>query len=261
MGDDHGVSILGAAVHRSRVCTAHDLQCMQHGTTVLHWDPVTSHFAPVVLRLESDARLLSWTRPSWSSLRTTLAATTAVPDYAFTADSSRNFRGMTPALSARYQNSASYRVEEFEDGFVDLMTVKDFTVGCGPAIDVSGVAKLYATGRAAIERSRSCFSLLFGAAMTDNRSVTFVMPERVAGLWRRGLGRLVRAAHLHNKKCGDRRMHWLKDQYLQLYFEGGRCRGPSAADAIRVNSLQILFTFYYFVHCLLNNCLNFMLAL
>lgn len=32
----------------------------------------------------------------------------------------------------------------------------------------------------------------------------------------------------------DRRLVWLKEQYLQLYYEDGRCLAPTMADAIRV---------------------------
>ena len=33
----------------------------------------------------------------------------------------------------------------------------------------------------------------------------------------------------------DRRLFWLKEQHLQLYFEDGRCLAPTMADAIRVS--------------------------
>jgi hypothetical protein len=44
----------------------------------------------------------------------------------------------------------------------------------------------------------------------------------------------------------DRRMSWLKEQYLQLYFEE-LCGGPMTADAIRVIEAPILplNPFYY----------------
>jgi len=127
-----------------------------------------------------------------------------------------------------------YRVDEFDDGYVDLTIVKDFTVGCGAAVDVSNIAKLQTAGRTVIMRADNCFTLLFGTCVTDNRTVEFLMPPRVAGTWQRGLGRLVRAVHRHNKGCTDRRLYWLKEQFLQLYFYEGRCHGPTLVEAMRV---------------------------
>jgi len=65
VGNDHRVSGLSD----SRL-SHHDLQCMQHGTTVVRWDSNGHVPATVVLlRLENDGRTLSWTRPVWGSLR------------------------------------------------------------------------------------------------------------------------------------------------------------------------------------------------
>lgn len=38
----------------------------------------------------------------------------------------------------------------------------------------------------------------------------------------------------------DRRVFWLKEQYLQLFFEEGHCLAPTMADAIRVSFSYIL---------------------
>jgi hypothetical protein len=40
----------------------------------------------------------------------------------------------------------------------------------------------------------------------------------------------------------DRRMLWLKEQYLQLYFEESCC-GPMTADAIRVGNICLLIEY------------------
>jgi len=45
----------------------------------------------------------------------------------------------------------------------------------------------------------------------------------------------------------DRRMLWLKEQYLQLYFEESCC-GPMTADAIRVGNICLLIE--YLLCCL-----------
>lgn len=37
----------------------------------------------------------------------------------------------------------------------------------------------------------------------------------------------------------DRRLFWLKEQYLQLFYEEGKCLAPTMADAIRVTEKNI----------------------
>lgn len=51
-------------------------------------------------------------------------------------------------------------------------------------------------------------------------------------MWYAGLGWLIKGIS-RQLRLSDRRILWLKDQYLQLYYEDGCCCGPLAADAIR----------------------------
>jgi len=166
---------------------------------------------------------------------------------------------MTSSLAARYQGSLPYRIDEFEDGFLDLMTVKDFTVGTGSAVDLYSIAKLQANAKMTVAKSNNCFTLLFGMSVTDNRTVEFVMPPCVASLWRRGLSMLVREAFRHNRRSSDRRMFWLKEQFLQLYFDGSRCHGPTAVEAMKVYKFRlelpdfVILSFHVFVIFVLYN--------
>lgn len=185
---------------------------------------------------------------------------------------------ITPALACRYQLQQLYRTDEFDDGFVDLAIVKDFTVGTGHPADVVALTLPSVTGQQAtrggrqnastssgsgtggaatgsgiqtssyvaqsISRSSNCLSLLFGIGMADNRTVEFVAPVNSARIWQRGLSRLlaagsnsgtvVRGRWWRRRGDVDLRINWLQEQYLQLYFESGRCHGPTAAEAIRV---------------------------
>ena len=268
VGNSHGVSF----VCSSRV-SAHDLQCMQHGCTVLRWDASTSHFTPVLLRLENDTRTLSWSPPTWATLRPAAVAPqgpagtssasgvgTVDPNTAVVSDVADP--RLSPALLARHQLQLPYRVDDFDDGFVDLAVVKEFSVGSGAAVDVVSLARRQAAGGggssvssgcssgtaaavaaaavaasagATSTRPSNCLMFLFGVGLSDNRVVEFVAPSHVARLWKRGLSRLVAASQRRGHRSDhDRRVLWLKEQYLQLYFDGGRCHGPTPAEAIRV---------------------------
>jgi len=259
VGNSHRVSFVGA----SRV-SAHDLQCMQHGCTVLRWDAATAHFAPVLLRLENDTRTLSWTPPTWATFRPASGAPPGGPSAA--AEPGAVTEAADPCLSAvllaRHQLQLAYRNDDFDDGFVDLAVVKEFAVGTGAPVDAASLCRRTASGGgsgaasagpggvaaaaaaavaasagASSTRPSNCLTLMFGVGIADNRVVEFVAPARVARLWRRGLSRLV-ATSQRRGRVGhelDRRVRWLKEQYLQLYFDAGRCHGPTAAEAIRVS--------------------------
>jgi len=274
VGNAHGVSFVGS----SRV-SAHDLQCMQHGCTVLRWDASSSHFTPVLLRLENDTRTLSWSPPTWATLRPAAAApqgtagTSSAPgvgtvDPHTAAVSDVADPRLSPALLARYQLQLQYRVDDFDDGFVDLAVVKEYSVGSAAAVDVVSLYRRQASGGAGgstssggsgataaavaaaavaasagatSSRPSNCLTLMFGVGLSDNRVVEFVAPSHVARLWKRGLSRLVAASQRRGRRSDqDRRVQWLKEQYLQLYFDAGRCHGPTPAEAIRVRDYMLL---------------------
>ena len=267
VGNNHGVSFVG-----SSGVSYHDLQCMQHGCTVLRWDASTSHFSAVLLRLENDTRTLSWSPPTWTVLRPTAAGSqgpagagstaglgTVDPHTAAVTDVTDP--RLSQALLARHQLQLPYRVDDFDDGFLDLAVVKEFAVGSGAVIDVAslyrrqtsatggsstssaGSGGVVAAAAAAVaasagftsSRPSNCLTLMFGVGLSDNRVVEFVAPCQVARLWRRGLTQLVAASQRRGRRSyQDGRVQWLKEQYLQLYFDTGRCHGPTPAEAIRV---------------------------
>ena len=53
----------------------------------------------------------------------------------------------------------------------------------------------------------------------------------------------------------DKRLYWLKDQYLKLFFDDKGCSGPRPAEAIKVGIselIMILFNFcleYSYEYC------------
>jgi len=252
---------------------------MQHGCTVLRWEAATSHFIPVLLRLENDTRTLSWSPPTWATLRpaavapqgpagaSSTAAVGAVDPHTAAISDVADPR-LSPALLVRHQLQLPYRLDDFDDGFVDLAVVKEFSVGSGAAVDVVSLARrqvaggggssastgssggtaaavaaaaVAASAGATSTRPSNCLTLMFGVGLSDNRVVEFVASPYVARLWKRGLSRLVAASQRRARRSDqDRRVQWLKEQYLQLYFDTGRCHGPTPAEAIRVRDCVLL---------------------
>lgn len=159
--------------NRHRVCaltlqkslvSVHDLQCMQHGTTVLRWDYGTAHSTLVHLRLENDFRLLSWTKVPCSMQKGTTGSFCS--HTVFRSDGESRISG---ALIGHYQMALPYKIDEPDEGFLDLMTVKDFATGAGSPVDIGGFGKSLTSST--ISKGKNYFVLLFGSSMTDNRTI------------------------------------------------------------------------------------------
>lgn len=226
IGNRHQVCAI--ALQKSLV-SFHDLQCMQHGTTVLRWDSSTAHSTLVNLRLENDFRLLSWMRVPCSAQKGTTSSFGS--HSVFRSDGESKISG---ALIGHYQMALPYKIDEPDEGFLDLMTVKDFSTGSGSAVDIGGSGKSLSSSM--ISKGKNYFVLLFGTNMTDNRTIEFLMPPKVAKIWLRGLSGLSKAVDFQRRKLVDRRLLWLKEQYLQLYFENSKCSGPTPDKAFKVRT-------------------------
>ena len=209
---------------------------MHVGTTAVRLDFGTSHSAICHLKLENDNRTLSWTKPNWSALKGTAATSShIVPDYVFKGEKDNQ---VSQALSSRYQSglSVSFR-EELEEGYLDLLILKDVSLG-ESSMDSSLVARRHSLGD--ISKDKHCLTLLFGSNMSENRILEFVFPARLARHWYRGIRSLLHGVQLQRSRQTDRRINWLREQYLHLYFEDDKCQGPNPADAIRVSCFVFL---------------------
>ena len=200
----------------------HQLQLLHHGTTAVRWDSNSNHNAICHLRLENDNGTLSWGRPDWSALRGSM---NAPPDYILKGEPDLK---MTPGLSAKYQSGLSL-VEDVEEGYIDLSLVKEVTIGS------IGDYALIARRHSLMEITKdNCLTLLYGSNISENKYLEFILPTNLVCLWYSGLRHLVQGTVMLRRNITDRRVQWLKEQYLQLYFEADKCQGPTPAEAIRV---------------------------
>jgi len=199
-----------------------DLQLLHHGVTAVRCNSA-GHSSLCHVRIESDNGTLSWSRPSWSALR---AHSSSLPDYAFVNERRAH---ITPGLSSRYQSGQSI-IDDIEDGHLDLELVKEVRQAEPSAIDVATVSK-----RHGLPQQACGVVLTYGVSLAENHSIELVLPPAVASVWLRGLTHLVHGTLLQKRRHSDRRLHWLKQQYLQLYFDNNKCHGPTPVDAIKVN--------------------------
>ena len=208
----------------------HSLQTLHHGVTAVHWDSDSTHSALCHLRLELDNATLSWGRTQWTPLMR--------GGYSHNnADAGHRTAG---GLAAKYSLGEPLS-EDLEEGYIDLSIVKSVSLGEGCTVDLNQVSRRHGLS-ADLTPAHNCLCVMHGTSLADNHTLQFVMPRHTARVWHRGLVRLVRAAGRIRQQT-DRRLQWLKEQYLRLYHDAERNRGPTPAEAIKVSgSVNLLCT-------------------
>lgn len=65
------------------------------------------------------------------------------------------------------------------------------------------------------------------------RSLCFISPKYSSQIWYSTIDKLILQYRKH-RSCSDRRIVWLKNQYLFLYHENERFQGPTPMSAILI---------------------------
>ncbi|XP_024084473.1 1-phosphatidylinositol 4,5-bisphosphate phosphodiesterase epsilon-1-like isoform X1 [Cimex lectularius] len=218
--NDHGVSFFPISSPNSGL-NHHILQMLHHGSTAVHWEGEAGRSCLVYVRLERSCSLISWAKPAWSGLRT---ASLQVQDYNLSSNPEENVCGKWTGSTAAETG--------LEEGFLELSLVKEIALGPRDreSPDLSNVLRRY--GLEGHSVNEVCLALVYGMNLSDNRVLFLLSPPTLCRLWYNGLSCVVRGLKRH-LLSSDRRMFWLKEQYLQLFYEES-CSGPLAVDAIRV---------------------------
>jgi hypothetical protein len=66
-----------------------------------------------------------------------------------------------------------------------------------------------------------------------HRSLCFISPKHCSQIWYSSIDKLITQYRKH-RACSDRRIVWLKNQYLSLYHENERFQGPTPMNAVLV---------------------------
>ena len=72
-------------------------------------------------------------------------------------------------------------------------------------------------------------TLTFGSSLAMNKQAVFICPPNVGKTWET---LLLQILALKGQECP--KLTWLKEQYLNLFYQDEICMGPLAADAIKV---------------------------
>lgn len=133
-------------------------------------------------------------------------------------------------MSCRYSNGQDVD-DMLEDGYIDLRLVKAVNSGAEESIDIAALSKRYCLE--GMNSRQNVISLLYGVGHSENRKLYFVAPYNMAKIWLTGLRRIINAFQKMRWQT-DKRIQHLKFQYLQLFYEGEKCLGPTPAEAIKV---------------------------
>ncbi|XP_025829637.1 1-phosphatidylinositol 4,5-bisphosphate phosphodiesterase epsilon-1-like [Agrilus planipennis] len=239
---DHGVSYVCLSPPNTKV-DQHIIQILHHGSTAVMWEGIEGPSPPgglrstlQYLRLDRSCSTLTWVRPSWSGLRVGVSSGDTDPlstdfNLSFSPEDTLAPGLLTKlALQSSGEQSTSSTLDE---GFLDLMAIKEVHLGGRDAekdTEIAAVSRRYGLNH---EPDNQCaLTILYGYGLSDNRILYIVCPSSMCRIWFTGLSWIVKDLARQQALC-DRRLLWLREQYLQLYHEDGYCCGPLAADAIR----------------------------
>ncbi|XP_049820565.1 1-phosphatidylinositol 4,5-bisphosphate phosphodiesterase epsilon-1-like isoform X2 [Aethina tumida] len=241
---DHGVSFVCLSSPHTKV-DQHVMQILHHGSTVVLWEGAeggtttagATRGVLLYLRLDRSSTTLTWVRPSWSGLKAGSSGDGGSDP--FSADFNLSFNPedtLAPGLLTKLALQAAgdqSTGSTLDDGFLDLLAVKEVHLGGRDAereAEVAAVARRYGLNH---EPGNECaLTILYGYTLSDNRLLYVVCPPAECRVWYSGLCWLIKGLARQQALC-DRRLLWLREQYMQLYHEDGYCCGPLAADAIR----------------------------
>lgn len=219
LSNDHGISFLPI---RSSDVDFHDLQCMHHGTTVVHWEEDGSRSSLCFLKLERSNATLTWSKTGWSALRGS-----NYQDYSLTT----NIEELVSSGMVMKCENSDIVFNGLEEGYLELQYIKEIRLGEAAVDLATTVSRRH--GLEEMDADSCCIKLIFGACLSDNRSVEFIAPPIVAQIWTRGLSQIMTLLRRQQQMC-DQRIQWVKEKYLQLFFNEQACFGPTPAEAIKV---------------------------
>uniref|UniRef100_A0A8D9BY52 Phosphoinositide phospholipase C n=2 Tax=Cacopsylla melanoneura TaxID=428564 RepID=A0A8D9BY52_9HEMI len=223
LAHDHNVSFIS-----TNNINHHQLQILHHGVTMAHWEAESNRTALVYIRLERSCGTLTWGKTAWSALKVGSASSSSTVDY----NLGVNPEDMIPT-ALRHKMLGEVSFAGLEEGFVELSYVKEVSVGGRDRDrdpDLVNALRRYQLDKHAT--SECVIAIVYGNHLSDNRTLYLLCPPILCRIWNEGLVSVVRALK-RELQMTDRRMYWLKEQFLQLYFDND-CAGPLIVDAIRI---------------------------
>lgn len=222
---DHGVCSIPISSPLHKI-DHHILQIMHHGTTAVIWEPdaTAGRSCYAFFRLERTCSSITWQKPSWHRLKSD-------QDYDISINPEELVSPRLTYHQATHSNDFEQQSPTIDEGFLDLTTAKEVTMG---SRNHEYDADLLAAGkRFGLTHIECCVSILYGNSISDNRIICLLCPPMLCRLWYVGLNWIIKGIK-RQQRLADRSMLWLKEKYVQLYFDDGMCVEPLANDALKI---------------------------
>lgn len=221
---DHGVCTIPISSSLHRI-DHHILQIMHHGTTAVIWEPdqAAGRSCFAFFRLERSCASVTWQKPSWHQLKSDQEYDLAINPEDLVSPRLFHHHQATLANDLEPQNST------IDDGFLDLTIAKEVTMGSRNHeydSDLSAAGK-----RFGLTHIECCVTILYGNSISDNRVICIMCPPMLCRLWYVGLNWIIKGIK-RQQRLADRSMLWLKEKYVQLYFDYRM--EPLANDALKL---------------------------
>ncbi|KAI9566032.1 hypothetical protein GHT06_009831 [Daphnia sinensis] len=245
-GTDHRVTLFDLCGNGAGGLDLRTVKVLTNGTTVIHCEADGSRGVPVLLRLERSHGTLTWSRTPWNGGNVVSSSSSnsgdssslfANPDVDITAGLKLKYglgNGPSPLTAGAGGMGGASDGEVcgggIEEGYLDVAALKEVALSCRET-DFISIARRYAIPTLA--DGPWCISLVYGRNLSDNRVTVFVCPPLVARHWASFFQVALQAVR-RQQNGGDRRLFWLKEQYLQLYYMNGVCSGPRQSDVLKL---------------------------
>ncbi|TMS36072.1 hypothetical protein L596_003331 [Steinernema carpocapsae] len=240
-GSSHGVTLIPLDTEKFDLDI---IQRLQHGTTVIHYDPDTGRSVLCTMKLDSSCGVISWHKIAYCANKEGKDKSKsqdgggagkqggAMPTMQQIPEGAR--AGANSCPSPRPSGSASTGLDE---GFLRLSYAKSVETVDSYDLDIEAIYRRHSAEEMSVPVF--CWTISFGCVLSDNEFLYFLAPQQIAHYWMVGLQTVVQ--HIQEQhKHADRRVLWLKKLYLQLYNENERehsndekISGPRPFDALQ----------------------------
>ncbi|CAO4384140.1 unnamed protein product [Caenorhabditis nigoni] len=205
------------------------IQRLQHGTTVIHYEPDSGRSNLCLLRLDPSCGQINWHKISYSVNRDPkekdVLAKVSVANLQ-PLDSGRG--AASPMPSGRAPGAGGVGVEE---GELKLSVVKGVELVDSYDIDIEAIYRRHSMEEMSVPVS--CWKVSHGQLLSDNEFIYFLAPQQIAQFWTNGLQSVVKSLQ-GQQRYPDRRMLWIKNVYLSLYEITGEANcGPRPFEALQ----------------------------
>uniref|UniRef100_A0A914VGV4 Ras-GEF domain-containing protein n=1 Tax=Plectus sambesii TaxID=2011161 RepID=A0A914VGV4_9BILA len=232
-GSSHGVTLIPLDTSRFDLDV---VQRLQHGTTVIHYDPDTGRSVLCLLRLDPSCGVLSWHKVGYGSFggkeakekegqATSKSSGVNAPTTSHGGDRSAfldaNRGAPAQASSPRptvatmpYAGDSAW--SGLDEGFVKLSFVKSVEAVDSYDLDIEAIYRRHSVEEMSVPVF--CWTISYGGFLSENEFLYFLAPQQIAQYWMGGLHHVTQ--YLQDQhRFADRRVLWLKKLYLELYHD------------------------------------------